>query len=66
MVIMDYAYTEASYPGHSQLFNVFRRATLKSWEWPRDEATYTVGSYDIICVHCRQGEYCVTLQHGGS
>ena len=34
----------ASYPGHSQLFNVnvtrCKCATMKSWEWPgdRDEA----------------------------
>ena len=26
----------ASYPGHSQLFNV----TLKTWEWPGDKAIY--------------------------
>ena len=30
----------ASSPGHSQLFNV--RATLKSWEWPGDEANNMV------------------------
>ena len=31
----------ASSPGHSQLF---QRATLKSWEWPGDEATSTLPS----------------------
>ena len=34
----------ASYPGHFQLHvvPVFQRAKLKSWEWPGDEASYSV------------------------
>ena len=32
----------ASYPGHSQLFNVFQCATLKSWEWPGYETSVII------------------------
>ena len=37
----------ASSPGHSQHFNIHEK-TLKSWEWPVDEATYIqCGKYYI-------------------
>ena len=40
MPICTCAYILALSPGHSQLF-VVSRETIKSWEWPGDEATYT-------------------------
>ena len=36
----------ASSPGHSQLFNIFQHATLKSWEWPGDEARVPSPRFD--------------------
>ena len=34
-------------PGHSHVFSVAHRATLKTWEWPGDEANWTPLLYII-------------------
>ena len=40
-----YCQTIASSPGHSHVFYV---ATLKTWEWPGDEASQTIQCHIII------------------
>ena len=46
-----------SSPGHSQVFNVLR-VTLKSWEWPGDEATELV----LVCTEISlPPSFCVVI-----